>query len=365
MTLDETKASIRLMTLLDAVESLENAGDASERLLELCIEQSITSYINVPLGHVAVVYRRVRKELKRLLFKTGRPVVQFKSDPFIAGHIKYVELDIDNLRGIRDAGAVAVDSFLHGGLEAGKSGLLPVPFEYCVIQMDSRHPFSADKGFFPESLLEGQVYPIERTIRLSDVLIAREDAQALRKLLAAVIEIPDKWGHKEEAPSVFLIYQAAHEFEGKSHNYKAVAEWLMAHDRHGVFTVKIAEFAGRLIKKDVRIKQKGLRPSRLAFDKISNNVMKKDYTEAIASDRLSLLHLATDCWIHDRENPLGPKFVPGRLDQLLFDLGFEESEKDPLTSQVEFLRRVIEGQAGREQFKNLKSLSKSPEQGNR
>ena len=345
---------IRLVSLLSAIEDLDERGHA-DKLLDLCIEKVVKSYFSVPPGHAAVVYRLVNKKTKQLLFGPDETVITFKKSPAIIREIKRVALDPADLRSIRDAGVAVVEGFLHGGLAAGKAGLFPWPFEYCVIRRDMPNPFGADKGLsLPETLLEGLVFPIEQKIRLEDVFVAAEDAKKLHQALAGE-EIQDKWGHKEAAPSVFLIYQAAHEFSEKKHNYKDVARWLMERDKHDVFIIKVAEFAGRLIKKDLRLKEKGRKPNKLATDKISNNVMGKDYAEAVASQRLSLLHLATDCWIHDKVFPTDQKVLPkGGLAQCLRDLGFDESEKDAATSQVGLLTRVIQNQRGRKQLEEQK-----------
>lgn len=345
---------IRLVSLLSAIEGIDERVHAN-KLLDLCIEKLVKSYFSVPPGHAAVVYRLVNKQKKQLLFGPDETIITLKKSPAIIREIKRVGLDPADLRNIRDAGVAVVGGFLHGGLAVGKAGLFHWPFEYCVIRKDMPNPFGTDKGLsLPETLLEGLVFPIEQKIRLEDVFVAAEDAKRLRQAVAGE-EIQDKWGHKEAAPSVFLIYRAAHEFSDKKHNYEDVAEWLMEHDKNEVFTIKVAEFAGRLIKKDVRIKKKDLKPNRLAIDKISNNEMGKDYSEAVASQRLSLLHLATDCWIHDKSYPANQKALPeGGLDQCLWDLGFDESEKDATTSQVGLLARVIQNQRGRKQLKEQK-----------
>lgn len=342
---------IRLVSLLSAIEGIDEQVNA-HKLLELCIEKLVKSYFSVPPGHAAVVYRLVNKQKKQLLFGPDETIITLKKSPAIIREIKRVRLDPADLRNIRDAGVAVVGGFLHGGLAIGKAGLFPWPFEYCVIRRNMPNPFGADMGLsLPETLLEGLVFPIEQKIRLEDVFVAAEDAKRLREAVAGE-EIKDKWGHKEAAPSVFLIYQAAHEFSEKRHNYEDVARWLMEHDKNKVFTTKVAVFAGRLIKKDVQIKKKNLKPNKLAIDKISNNVMGKDYSEAVASKRLSLLHLATDCWIHDKSCPVNQKALPeGGLDQCLRDLGFNESDKDKATSQVGLLSRVIQNQTGRIQFK--------------
>lgn len=346
---------IRLVSLLSAIEGIDERVHAN-KLLDLCIEKLVKGYFSVPPGHAAVVYRLVNKQKKQLLFGPDETIITLKKSPAVIREIKRVGLDPADLRNIRDAGVAVVGGFLHGGLAVGKAGLFHWPFEYCVIRKDMPNPFGADKGLsLPETLLEGLVFPIEQKIRLEDVFVAAEDAKRLRQAVAGE-EIQDKWGHKEAAPSVFLIYQAAHEFSEKKHNYKDVARWLMERDKHDVFIIKVAEFAGRLVKKDLRLKEKDRKPNKLATDKISNNIMGNDYAEAVASQRLSLLHLATDCWIHDKACPADQKVLPyGGLVQYLKDLGFDESDKDTTTSQVGLLTRVIKNQPGRKQLKAQKA----------
>lgn len=289
----KTKAGpIRLVPLLSVVDDLEEIGSACGKVLDLCIEKSIKSYINLLPGRVAVVYGLVKKEPSRSLFRKGKPDVVFKRSPVIYRHISWVALDMADLQDVRDSGAATVESFLHGGLESGKDGLYPAPFEYCVIQKYHPNPFNVDRGHRPERLLEGQVYPLSQAINLKDVLVTAEDAQELR-LLLGVKTLEDKWGHRDIAPSVYLVYDASQD----AYDLDSVRDKIIAKDERGVFSRAIATTAARIIKVDVRDNAE----RELAIAKISSNETGKDYADPSLSKRMSLLLLATDCWIHDRQ----------------------------------------------------------------
>src|SRR5690606_16467822 len=74
-----------------------------------------------------------------------------------------------------------------------------------------------------------------------------------------------------------------------------VMKALIDEDPEGFFNRAIATTTARIMKIDVR-------PSaerEIAVGKIADNEMGKDYSDPTLSKRMSLLLLATDCWIHD------------------------------------------------------------------
>lgn len=282
---------IRLVPLLSAGEDIDNLEDAKLPLLNLCVQKSIRGYLRVPSGHVAVIYRYAKKEPSRSLFGRGKPVLAFKRGPVVARQVRFVGLDVADIQDIRDARSTTVEGFLHGGLEAVRDGLLPIPFEYAVVQKDYPNSFAADRGFQAETLLEGQVYPITAPIGVGDVLVAVEDANELRKLLGAM-SFQDKWGHKKTAPNVFLVYRVSQD----PYDLDGITETLIANDPHKIFDQANATTVARIIKINVRPNAE----RKMALHKISKNETGKDYTDPTLSKRISLLLLATDCWIHDR-----------------------------------------------------------------
>ena len=71
---------------------------------------------------------------------------------------------------------------------------------------------------------------------------------------------------------------------------------LIADDESGVFTQTIATAAARILNIDVG--EHAL--ERMKFDAIRENEVKKDYSDPSLSKRMSLVLLATDCWLHDQ-----------------------------------------------------------------
>jgi hypothetical protein len=160
-----------------------------------------------------------------------------------------------------------------------------------------------------------------------------------------------------------LIYRAAQHFADKKYSFKAAKEWIRENDEKGLFEAreKALDYAARLINRNPT--KKSVESAKvLRVDKITHNETGKDYTESAASNRLRLLHLATDCWIHDKKFPSAP-FLPkkGGLWAYLRGLGFKTPEDtgvvkgkdrsskakdDHVVSakecQVEYLRWIIE-----------------------
>lgn len=284
MVQEETQAPIRLQPLIDVVEDAER-GEI-RKLLDFCIEEDIPAYTAVPAGHVAVLYRYVVMQELRSLFATEKPAVIHPGRPMVDRSIKYLQLDPSDLRALRDGGIVKVEGFHHGGLGGGRNGLFPTPFKYCAIRKDAPNPFISPG--VPEALLPKQVYPVATEIRLADVLLTLQDAKAARQ---SVLAVEDKWGHELAAPSVFLAYRAAH----LDYHFENAKTWLIDHDKNNVFTATIAKTIAFLLNPDVRRDaQEGL-----ALEKIENNETGNNYADPRLSARMSLLLLATDCWIHD------------------------------------------------------------------
>lgn len=288
MTQDKDQGPIRLVPLVSAGEGVDDR-QVNDRLLALCIERSVQGFVRVPRGHVAVVYSHVIKKPGRTLFGPGRTVVTYKSGPAIDRQIIYLGLDNADIRELRDSGEAVIDAFVNDGLASWNKGLFPWPIKYCVIQRDLPNPFVAGGGMFREPLTEGVVYPVVQNVRLKDVLVTAEVADELRGYLNP--EIPDKWGHKVEAPSVFRVYQCSQ----RDYDSEAIQIELLK-DQSGVFTKAGAEAVAMIIKQDVR----GNAVKGIAVEKITNNEVGKVYSDASLSKRMSLLLLATDCWIHDR-----------------------------------------------------------------
>lgn len=79
------------------------------------------------------------------------------------------------------------------------------------------------------------------------------------------------------------------------YDFEGVTRGLIDEDAEGVFNRAIATTVARIMKMDVRPNAE----QGIAVEKIANNEMGKDYSDPMLSKRMSLVLLATDCWIHD------------------------------------------------------------------
>lgn len=339
---------IRLFPLSDVVSEADDVEDVEGKVLDICISHRVSTFIATPSNAVAVCYQWVKSD-KPVLMRVsegedGKPRTipignTYPVRPVANADIVYLELDVADLRGVRDASRVTKEWFTWG-LKAHPHG----GFKRDVHERLSlcRPPHLDIRAEYPLRAEDAQKRLSVR-VKVADILVGVDKVSVLKRELRVASSFVDRWGHKDDAPSVFLIYSAAQRFAGERYDFDAIREWLIAKDKNKVFKGKIADFAARLIKKDVVIKRKGLQPDRLAREKIINNALGKNYAEDVASDRLCLLHLAADSWLHDKRNPGRSRTIPGGdLRGFLFDLGFEDSVKDPKECQVEYLRRVIE-----------------------
>lgn len=131
--------------------------------------------------------------------------------------------------------------------------------------------------------------------------------------------------HRLEAPHVYRLYSLSQE----AYDEGEIVRRLIEGDESGVFTKAVATTAARILKVGVR----GHVEQELNLSAISDNVLKKDYSDASLSKRMSLLLLATDCWLHDQ----------ALIDEL-------EKELDPQRMAVE---RAREERAGTDDLKEM------------
>lgn len=285
---------VRLSPLLEACADFDGLLEGGSRevadlLLSLCLERSIRAYFRVPEGLVAVSYRHVTRDSGRMLLGPGRGEITYKHEPMAYRSIKYVGLDKVHVQAIRDAGYTTISSFQNGGLTVVEEGLHPISVEYGVIRKDVV-PYSHRVLFGMYSLREREVDPITVSLRVTDVLVSIQDVATLRDLIGKR-HVDDKWGHREAAPSVFLAYRLSQD----PYDFDGVMKALIDEDSEGFFNRAIATTMARIMKIDVRPgAERGI-----VVGKIADNEMEKDYSDPTLSKRMSLLLLATDCWIHD------------------------------------------------------------------
>ena len=343
---------IRLIPLSEVVTDIDDVDDIERRVLDLCIAQRVPTFIITPSNTVAVAYEWVKSE-KPILMRVGEaedgeartlPVGHiYPINPVANTSVAYLGLDASDLKEIRDASRITKEWFSSGLKAHPRGGFERELYEGVSLCRPPHLDLRAEYPLRPEDAQKRLVFQV----KVADIFVSVDSISMLKRDLRAASSVVDRWGHKEDAPSVFLIYSAAQKFAGAKYDFDAIREWLIANDKNKVFKGKIADFAARLIKKDVVIKRKKLQPDRIARDKIVKNALGRNYTEDVASDRLSLLHLATDSWLHDKRNPGGSQAIPGRnLRGFLFDLGFEDSVKDSQECQVAYLCRVIENVPG-------------------
>ena len=283
--------SLRLIPLLSAAPASLPEKDASISLIQICIEKSIEAYVRVPPGLEVVSYAHVIKETRPGLSGVSNHRPRLKLHPEVSHQISLLRLDASDLLQLRDTGEAEIEEFMNGGLVSHEAGLVPVSLKYGVLQKVS--PLAHSAGGVrqrPVRVLEGQVYPRRVRIQIEDVLVSTSDEAALRTLVGAA-SVTDKWGHAESAPSVFLAYQISQE----PYDFETAKTALVNRDKHDVYIDAIAETVARLMKVGVRpIAERGF-----ALGYIAKNPLGKDYSDPALSKRMSLLLLATDCWIHD------------------------------------------------------------------
>lgn len=349
---------IHPVPLLDAAEGDE---EIQTRLLNECVSQEISVFVAIPhkmvvqtlgmAGHSGVVANLDDDETYE---DSSQPLIDYSSfdSPVIDCRLRFVRLSASDLKQPIELTEVKIGEFTNGGLApAGmrdRSCYELKDFGRCRVL---RHAEDSDPF--------GQPSAAELTIRLRDLFVDREDVLRIQGGILAALKSEDRWGHRKEAPIVHLIYRAAQNFSDTEYTFKAAKEWLQSNDINGFFVGKgkALDYAARLINRSPN-KKSAEAEDGLRLEKITKNETKKDYTESIASNRLRLLHLATDCWVHDRKNleekPLLPK---GGLWDFLRDLGFKTTEDTKLTGgdgkkkisgnkrecQVAYLEDIIEG----------------------
>lgn len=339
---EEQPVGIRLQPLTSVID--HSAGIDGQQLLNHCARLGINVFTAVPPGHVVAI--RHPPYMERAPSRSRKESAQAwrSTRPWIVPDVRYVQLDPSDVVSLRDAGAVDVREFYHGGLAHMTNGLLLMDFWSGLICVERSDPVSPKPiSLFSVRLSPYNVDPVEQRYGLDDLFVSADDVRRLQREGGVV---KDRWGHKDAAPSVFLVYKAAHYVARNGYNQEKVVEWLQAHDEQDVFTKKVAEFAARLIKKDAAIKSSGKTQLEESFRLISDNELGKDYREDIASNRLSLLHLATDTWLHDQKNPSAEPLLPpkGGVRAFLANLGFSDAAAKQ--TQADLLRRIIENEKG-------------------
>ena len=284
------KPLIRLESLEEIAKAAPQ-GDANSQLLILCLQGAVRVYFQIPTGHVAAVFQNSLIDLRE--HQVGaRPIVEYPGQAYVEHAIKWIAVDPADLKHIRDTGLAIVELHVSGGLLQRDDGLVFRSFEHCVICKDSPASSYLPRDPWPQKLTRGLEFPTKHTIKFADLFVSTEDGAAL-KVAIEPKGVTDKWGHETAAPNVFRLYQLSQQ----PYNSGEVETLLIEGDTSGVFIKAVAEAASRILKIDVRRNaEKGFK-----VEMISDNPMKKDYSDPRLSKRMSLLLLATDCWIHDQE----------------------------------------------------------------
>ena len=281
---------LRLESLLEIAQGA-NSENAEQDLLGVCIEKSVRVYFPVPPNHVVAVHEYALVD-SRSTQPGARPILAYPGRIFVNHAIRWLAISNVDLKCILDAGVATVACHLNGGLVDWYGSLIFRSFDYCVIRRDSPDLLSSPQDLKPVRLPRDCVFPTEQEIRFKNLFVSRNDGADLRKAIAPK-EVPDKWNHKVSAPNVFQMYALAHQ----SYDQVTIVHKLIADDKLGVFSVAVANTAGRILNVGVgKHAEAGLK-----VEKISSNEMNTDYSDPSLSKRMSLVLLATDCWIHDRE----------------------------------------------------------------
>lgn len=281
--------SIRLEPLHD-IARCASIDDARGVLLSLCISKGIRVYFAVPPGHVVANHEMALVD-RRANFPGARPVVKYFGRALIEHQIKWIMIDFLGLKQMLDAGSVVLEQHFEGGLVGRGHGLSFRRLECCVIRRDSPTFLPSDFEPKPVRLTEGAVFPIKQEVQFRDLFVSRDDAGDLRKAVQPS-EIADKWGHKVSAPHIYRLYSISQE----ALEQEEVERRLIEGDESGVFTLAIAETVARILKVGVR----GHAEKGLNVAAIRDNPLEKDYSDPTLSNRMSLVLLATDCWLHDQ-----------------------------------------------------------------
>ncbi|MGH8075227.1 MAG: hypothetical protein ACREO4_14350 [Lysobacter sp.] len=377
--------------LLDAPKGIKQPERA---LLDACIAHGVSVYVRVPskvqvhiLGHDA--------------FKGG-PCIDIDNDPFddtsrilidysfagsgviVDARMKFLRLAKADLILLRDQGQVTLRQFESGGLiwrdrrpATGSKQRLSVDSrarlramrrrldgyvdqckfddEYELVNFDlGRLGNSQSTG--PADLLGNSTVEAKLTVKTGNLYFDVDDIPKVRDLVVARLRVEDRWGHRVDAPAVYLIYQAAKHFSDREYTFAAAKTWLSENDTQGYFSKmsKALDYAAQLINRNPR-KKSADNGDKLQLDRIIKNETGNDYTEIFASNRLSLLLLATDAWLHDKKQPEVDPYLPnGGLWNYLKGLGFTTTENtgvvkenpkgqtNPWECQVGYLQRIIE-----------------------
>lgn len=384
--------------LLDALDGIKQVGRA---LLDVCIAQEVPVYVRIPskiqvhiFGHDA--------------FKGG-PCVDIDNDPFddtdrilidysftdgviVDARMKFLRLAREDLMQLRDQGQIKLRQFKSGGLvlrgrrpSPGSERRLPTDSQVRLQIMRKRLDGYSEPGQFIDEYelinfdLGRLVYSqppdpvdvfgngaVEAALRIQNgnLYFDVEDISRMRGWVVARLQVEDRWGHRIDAPVVYLIYQAAKYFSDKAYTAAAAKAWLSENDSQGCFSKmsKALDYAAQLINRNPR-KKSVENGDKLQLDRIIRNETGNDYTESFASNRLSLLLLATDAWLHDKNNPELEPFLAREngLWEFLKSLGFTTTENTGVVKgkernpppkdnhqtnawecQVGYLQRIIE-----------------------
>ena len=281
--------SLRLEPLHD-IARCASIDDARSVLLSLCISKRVRVCFPVPPGHVVANYELALVD-RRANFPGARPVVRYLGRARVEHQIRWIVIDFLGLKQILDAGSVVLEQHFNGGLADHQKGLSFRPLECCVIRRDSPVFLPSEFEPKPELLTEGVVFPIKQEVRFNDLFVSRKDGDELREAIQSS-DIVDKWRHKTSAPHVYRLYAISQ----RVHDMEEVVTRLMEGDEAGVFTKAIAKSAARILKIDVGEHA----VAQMKFEAIRDNEIKKDYSDPSISKRMSLVLLATDCWLHDQ-----------------------------------------------------------------
>lgn len=314
--------------LVEAVSGINNAGN---RAIIACVSLGIPVYVRVP----SEVMLRVRG-IKSPEESNG----EWSADSFedvdqkfdlalsqgdeLVSEIRLVRVPASDLSALSDGRTPRRGVFKNCGLVRTPIG--PISLEdledfwnqrdrYCLVEFDTCRVVRPQGAF---------LVPDDIAIEAEKLLIDIRDIERVREKVLATLDKEDPWGHRVEAPVVFLIYRAACYFADKKFTAKNVEQWLVEQDKEtGYFEKKskALEYAAQLINRNPRKKQVEMHPT-LTLGMLDNAKTGRSYIDDVASNRLRLLLLATDCWIHDKNEPDEEPYLTKGLWKFLHSLGF-------------------------------------------
>lgn len=313
------------------VEAVCGINNAENRAITACVSSGISVYVRVP-SELMLRVRGIKSAESRSSEWDANVAdnanqefgLALSDDEKLVGEISFLKVPFSDLSLLTVGSPLKRGVFKHCGVARYPIG--PIPLEdvedfwnqrdqYCLVQFDKCRVVRRQGAF---------LVPDDICIEAENLCIDIQDVERVRAKVRDVLDKEDPWGHRHEAPVVFLLYRAACFFSDKNATAKDVEQWLLEQDRETRYFEKkgkALEYAAQLINRNPKKWQVETSPT-LTLAVLNNSKTGKSYVDDVASNRLRLLLLATDYWIHDKNKPAEEPFLTNGLWKFLRSLGF-------------------------------------------